>query len=46
LMALEANPNPDISPTSGFLRSVRAAGMDYPAFMELLVAETLARQIC
>jgi len=46
LMVLEANPNPDISPTSGFLRSVRAAGMDYPAFIELLVEETLARQVC
>jgi len=43
LMALEANPNPDISPTSGFLRSVRAAGMDYPEFIERLVEQTLAR---
>jgi len=43
LIALEANPNPDISPDSGFLRSVRAAGMDYPEFIELLVEETLAR---
>ena len=43
LIALEANPNPDISPTSGFLRSVRAAGMDYPEFIELLVGEALAR---
>ncbi len=43
LIALEANPNPDISPTSGFLRSVRAAGSDYPKFIGLLVEETLAR---
>jgi D-alanine-D-alanine ligase len=43
LMALEANPNPDISPASGFLRSIRAAGMDYPEFIGLLVEETLAR---
>ncbi len=43
LVALEANPNPDISPTSGFIRSVRAAGLDYPEFIEQLLAETLAR---
>jgi D-alanine-D-alanine ligase len=43
LMALEANPNPDISPTSGFLRSVRAAGMDYPEFIGLLIEESLSR---
>ncbi len=43
LIVLEANPNPDISPSSGFLRSVRAAGMDYPEFIERLVEETLAR---
>ena len=43
LMALEANPNPDISPSSGFLRSVRAAGMDYSEFIGQLVEETLAR---
>jgi D-alanine-D-alanine ligase len=43
LVALEANPNPDISPTSGFLRSVRAAGMDYREFIALLLEATLAR---
>jgi D-alanine-D-alanine ligase len=43
LMALEANPNPDISPASGFLRSVRASGLDYAAFMEQLVEGALAR---
>jgi D-alanine-D-alanine ligase len=42
-MALEANPNPDISPSSGFMRSVRAAGMDYPEFIGLLLEATLAR---
>jgi len=43
LMALEANPNPDISPSSGFLRSVRAAGMDYAAFIGQLVQGAIAR---
>jgi D-alanine-D-alanine ligase len=43
LMALEANPNPDISPSSGFLRSVRAAGMDYAQFIATLLEETLSR---
>jgi D-alanine-D-alanine ligase len=43
LMVLEANPNPDISPSSGFLRSVRAAGLDYTDFIRGLLQETLAR---
>lgn len=43
LIVLEANPNPDISPTSGFLRSVRAAGMDYPEFIGLVMEEVLSR---
>ena len=43
LVALEANPNPDISPGSGFLRSVRAAGMEYPDFIGQLLEEALAR---
>jgi D-alanine-D-alanine ligase len=42
-MFLEANPNPDISPTSGFLRSWRAAGRDYPELVERLVELVLAR---
>jgi D-alanine-D-alanine ligase len=43
LIVLEANPNPDISPTSGFLRSVRAAGMDYRDFIAQVLEETLSR---
>jgi D-alanine-D-alanine ligase-like ATP-grasp enzyme len=42
-MVLEANPNPDISPSSGFLRSVRAAGLDYPEFIRGLIDEALHR---
>ena len=43
LMALEANPNPDISPSSGFARSLRAAGIAYPDFVVGLVEAALAR---
>lgn len=43
-MALEANPNPDLSPTSGFLRSLRAAGLDYPELVAGLVEAALARR--
>ena len=43
LMALEANPNPDISPSSGFARSLRAAGVDYQVFIRGLVETAVAR---
>lgn len=43
LQFLEANPNPDISPTSGFMRSLRAAGMDYPDLVEALIEGGAAR---
>lgn len=43
LVALEANPNPDLSPSSGFLRSLKAAGLDYPTFIVPMVEETIAR---
>ncbi len=40
---LEANPNPDISPASGFMRSLRAAGMDYPELADLLLRSAAER---
>jgi len=40
---LEANPNPDISPASGFVRSLRAADLDYPEFVDFLLTAALSR---
>jgi D-alanine-D-alanine ligase len=34
---LEYNPNPDISPTSGFVRSLRAAGLEFRDFLRILL---------
>jgi D-alanine-D-alanine ligase len=43
LQFLEANPNPDISPSSGFVRSLRAAGLDYGEFVDFLLSAAKSR---
>jgi len=44
LFVLEYNPNPDISPDAGYIRSLKAAGMDYEHFADFLVHEALTRK--
>jgi D-alanine-D-alanine ligase len=38
---LEVNPNPDISPTSGAARQVKAAGMTYSQFIERVIERAM-----
>ena len=40
---LEVNANPDIGPSAGFARSLRAAGMGYDAFIDRLVRSGATR---
>jgi D-alanine-D-alanine ligase len=40
---LEVNPNPDISPDAGFVRSLKVAGISYEAFIERLIGFALER---
>jgi D-alanine-D-alanine ligase len=47
LYVLEINANPDIGPSAGFARALRAAGIDYETFVERMVrtaSETRAAQ--
>ena len=44
LYVLEYNPNPDISPDAGFVRSLKAAGIDYKEFIALLIDQTMGRK--
>ncbi len=41
---LEANPNPDISPNSGFARSLRAAGISFEEFIKKIICFALERK--
>ncbi|MEM2214716.1 MAG: ATP-grasp domain-containing protein [Candidatus Nezhaarchaeales archaeon] len=40
---LEVNPNPDISPDSGFVRSLRAARISFEEFVEMIISFALKR---
>jgi D-alanine-D-alanine ligase len=44
IFVLEYNPNPDISPDAGFVKALKAAGMKYKEFVELLIEEALKRK--
>lgn len=41
IFVLEYNPNPDISPDAGFIKSLKAAGMDYNDFIKILIDENM-----
>jgi len=40
---LEVNPNPDISPEAGFVRSLKVAGMSFEDFVMKIISFALAR---
>ncbi|MCS7113446.1 MAG: ATP-grasp domain-containing protein [Nitrososphaerota archaeon] len=40
---LEVNPNPDISPDSGFVRSLNASGIRYEEFIAMIISYALER---
>lgn len=42
-LILEANPNPDIAPDAGFVRSLRVAGISYEQFIEKIIHFALQR---
>jgi D-alanine-D-alanine ligase len=41
---LEANPNPDISPSAGFVRSLKVAGISYEEFIKEIICFALERK--
>ena len=44
IFVLEYNPNPDISADAGFAKAVKAAGLTYREFVELLIHQALKRK--
>lgn len=46
IYVLEFNPNPDISPVAGFIRSIKASGMTYEDFVEFLIKQNIGEKVC
>lgn len=44
IYVLEYNPNPDISAEAGYTRALKAAGIIYKEFIDLLLHETIGRK--
>jgi len=44
IYVLEYNPNPDISPEAGFIRSLKAGGYEYEDFVSIVLKEALKRK--
>jgi hypothetical protein len=42
---LEVNANPDIAPDAGLARMARAAGIDYPAMMQVVCDHALSEPL-
>jgi D-alanine-D-alanine ligase len=44
IFVIEVNPNPDISPESGFSKALKAAGLSYQAFVDQVVGFAIQRK--
>jgi len=44
IYVLEYNPNPDISPDAGFIRSLKAGGYEYEDFVSIVLKEAAKRK--
>ncbi len=45
IFVLEYNPNPDISPDAGFVKSLKAGGILYKDFINLIINQSLSREV-
>jgi D-alanine-D-alanine ligase len=44
IYVLEYNPNPDISADAGYVKALKAAGISYEEFLQVLITQTMKRK--